>query len=125
MNLLRPVTAVAAGITVAVVVFYVMLIAFVLVTLGIPLGSQPRPLTPLENAVLLVLAAVAAALGGRAASRLNPSARRTSVGAVCVALAVGAAWGFHGSAGWPSWWGPAMALAMCAGAWYGGTRQSG
>jgi hypothetical protein len=125
LKLLRPVSAVVAGITVAVILYYIALIVFVLVTLGIPLGSQPRALTPLDNVVLLTLAVVAAAVGGRAASRLNPSGRVASVGAVCVALALGAIWGFYGSVGWPPWWGAAMALAMSAGAWYGGTWQSG
>lgn len=118
---LRLIVSVLAGMTVAVVLFYVAVIAFVLVTRGIPLGSEPRGSTPVENAVLLGLAAAAGAIGAGVARLVNPGEHRTSVAALGIVLAVGAIWGFRGSSGWPEWWGPAMALAMTAGAWCGGT----
>ena len=118
---LRTLLAIVAGVVTAAIVEYVGMVVFVLATIGIPLGSQPRPLTPGEYAVLLVLAAGAAAIGGRAAASIARHSPHKAVGSVSVVLAVGMLWGFSGRNAWPDWWGPAMAAVMVVGACVGGT----
>ena len=104
---------------VAALLWYLGLIVVLLVTIGIPLGAQPRPSTPGELAVMLVLAVCAAAGGGRTAARIDRGAPAPAVIAVAVILAAGMLWGFSGRNAWPDWWGPATGLAMgigvCAG----------
>lgn len=114
--MLRTILAIAAGVVVAVLLWYLGLVVVLLVTIGIPLGAQPRPSTPGELAVMLVLAICAAAAGGRTAARIGRRARVGTVLAVAVILAAGLLWGFSGRNAWPDWWGPATALAMGIGA---------
>jgi hypothetical protein len=118
---LRTVLAIAVGVVVAGMLWYGGLVVVVLVTIGIPLGSQPRPVTPTEYAVMLVLAAAAAGIGARTAASIARQSSRTAVAAVSLVLAVAMLWGFSGRNAWPDWWGPAMAAVMVVGAWVGGT----
>lgn len=117
---LRTASAIAAGVSAAVLLGYLGLVVFVLATIGIPLGAQPTALTRRESAVLLVLAGVAAAVGGRVAARVDPDRRPLSVAGVCAILAVTMLWGFGGRNSWPDGWAPAVAVVMVVGACIGG-----
>ena len=117
---LRTASAIVAGVCVALVLGYIALVVFVFTTIGIPLGAQPTALTRRECAVLLVLAGVAAASGGRVAARVDPDRRPLSVAAVCAILAGTMLWGFSGRNYWPDGWGPAVAVVMVVGACIGG-----
>lgn len=120
---MRSILAVVAGVAVAVMLWYLGLVAVVLVTIGIPLGAQPRSSTPGELAVMLVLAACAAAVGGRTAANVGRGSATAVVAMVAAILAAGALWGFSGRNAWADWWGPAVALAMGAGAFAGLARS--
>jgi hypothetical protein len=118
---LRTAGAIAVGVFVALLLGYLGLVVFVLATIGIPLGAQPKPLTGSQYAVLLVLAGVAAAIGARAAARVAGDRRRVSVAGVCAILAGTILWGFSGRSSWPEVWGPSVAAAMVVGAYIGGS----
>lgn len=123
VTMLRAAGALAAGVGLSVVLAYAATVAFVLATIGIPLGAQPSPLTTVQHAVLLALGAAAAAAGGLAAARISRDRRRAVVALVSVTLATGMLWAFSGQNAWPDWWGPATAAAMGAGACAGGLLQ--
>lgn len=107
--------AIMAGVLVAILLSYAVLIVFVLTTVGIPLGAESRPLTSTDSAILLVAAAAAAAIGARTATRVAHTQRRLAAWGVGVILAVVMAWGFSGRNSWPPNWGVAVAAAMAAG----------
>ena len=123
VTLLRAAGALAVGVGLTVILAYAATVAFVLATIGIPLGAQPSPLTTVQHAVLLAVSGAAAAVGGRAAARISRERRRAVVALVSLTLATGMLWGFSGENAWPDWWGPATAAAMGAGACAGGLLQ--
>jgi hypothetical protein len=113
--LVRLSLAVITGVVVAVLLSYVVLIVFVLTTIGIPLGAESRPLTATESALLLAAAAAAAAVGARTAARIARERSRPAVWAVGVILSMMMVWGFSGRNSWPPGWGISVAVAMAAG----------
>jgi hypothetical protein len=122
-TMLRAAGALVVGVGVTVVLAYAATVAFVLASIGIPLGSQPSPLTTVQYAVLLALGGAAAAAGGAAAARISRERRGAVVALVSLTLATGMLWAFSGQNAWPDWWGPATAAAMGAGACAGGLLQ--
>jgi hypothetical protein len=120
MRQLRIILAIATGVVLACLLWYVGVVVLMLATVGIPLGSEPRPLTATQFFLLLAFAAGAAAIGGRVAARIAPQARRISIPVICVTLGGIMLWGFSGRNAWPAWWGPATATAMMLGTWVGG-----
>lgn len=118
---LRTAAAIAVGVFVAVLLGYLGLVVFVLATIGIPLGADPKPLTATQYGILLVLAGGAAAFGGRTATRVAREQSRVSVWGVCAILAIVMVWGFSGRSSWPEWWGGAVATAMVVGGYIGGS----
>jgi hypothetical protein len=86
----------------------------------VPLGSQPRDLTAVENGALLLLVAIAAAMGGRVTAWVARGARSIAVALVAAVLALTMLWGFAGRNAWPGWWGPVVAAVMAGGACAGG-----
>ena len=118
---LRTAAAIAVGVFVAVLLAYLGTVVFVLATIGIPLGADPEPLTATQYGILLLLAGGAAALGGRTATRVAREQSRVPVWGVCAILAIAMLWGFSGRNSWPEWWGGAVATAMVAGAYIGGS----
>ena len=52
----RTAAAIAVGVVVAVLLGYFGLVVFVLATIGIPLGADPKPLTATQYGILLILA---------------------------------------------------------------------
>lgn len=120
VTILRTAAALAVGVGVTLLLAYVATVAFVLATIGIPLGAQPSPLTTTQYAVLLALAGAAATAGGLAAAHIARERRRAVPALVGGVLATGMLWGFSGGNAWPDWWGPATAAAMVAGACAGG-----
>lgn len=123
VTMLRAAGALAVGVGLAVVLAYAATVAFVLATIGIPLGAQPSALTTVQHAVLLALGGAAAAAGGLAAARISRERRRAVVALVGSTLAAAMLWAFSGQNAWPDWWGPATAAAMGAGACAGGLLQ--
>jgi hypothetical protein len=115
MQWLRFVAAAAVGVTLAVLLAYFAAVAVVLATIGIPLGAQSRDLTPTGYAVLLLAACAASFAGSRTANRLAGVRQRESMIVVTLVLAVGSAWLFSGSRGWPSWWALTLGGAMALG----------
>ncbi len=107
------------------VLWYLGLGVFVLATIGIPLGAQSKPLTATESLILLLLAGAAAVVGGRSAARIARAQYRAAVWAVCAILGAIMVWGFSGRNSWPDWWGPAVALSMIIGAYFGGISFHG
>src|SRR5688572_10072722 len=105
---MRTAAAIALGVVVAVLLVYLGLGVFVLATIGIPLGADPKPLTGSQYGILLVVAGGAAAVGGRTAARVAREHARVSVWGVCGTLAVLMLWGFSGRNSWPEWWGGAV-----------------
>ena len=89
---------------------------------GIPLGMTPREPTLGEYLVLLLVAGVSAAIGGRlAARRADPQHGREVVLVLAAAVAVLMLWGFSGPAShWPRWCPPTLALFFAAGICGGG-----
>jgi hypothetical protein len=115
---------IAVGAALALLLAYLGMVVFVLVTIGIPLGSQPRPMTAAEYVVLLGIGIGAAALGGHAAARVARDSHSPAVWGVCAVLAVVMVWGFSGRNAWPDWWGPASGAVMAIGARIGGSLRS-
>ena len=113
---MRTVIGVVAGLVVTVLLAYLGLVIFLFSTVGIPLGAAPEPLTATQYAVLLAVFCGAALAGGRTARRIAPAQRRLAIHTMGAMLAAGAIWGFSGPNQWPDWWGPAVALALVAGA---------
>jgi hypothetical protein len=112
---LRVALAVVTGVIVAILLSYAVLIVFVLTTVGIPLGAEPRPLSTGGSAILLLAAAAAAAAGAHTATRIAREHRRGAVWAVGVILTLMMVWGFSGRNSWPEGWRFAVATAMAAG----------
>lgn len=117
----RTAAAIALGVLVAVLLGYLALLVFLLTTIGLPLGADPEPLTAVEYGVLLLLAGVAAAAGGRTATRVARRQGRVAAGGVGAILAITMVWGFSGRNAWPEWWGAAVASVMVSGSCAGGS----
>jgi hypothetical protein len=111
----RAAAAAAGGAVVALLLAYFAAVIMLLVTVGIPLGAQPRDQTAGEYAVLMLAAAAAAAVGTRVASRAAGAYRRRSTVILACALPPFVVWSFFNSPGWPSWWGGALGGAMLIG----------
>lgn len=122
LSRLRVGLAVLAGALVSIVLAYVGLLVLLLATRGIPLGATPRETTPGEYLALLLIAAVAAAIGRLVAVNAAPQHGRAVAWMLAITLAIIMLWGFSGSPGWPSWWGPAVASTFGTGVWLGGIR---
>lgn len=116
----RTAAAIALGVLVAMLLGYLALLVFVLTTIGLPLGADPEPLTAAEYGILLLLAGVAAAAGGRTATGVAPGQGRVAAWGVGATVAVAMVWGFSGRNSWPEWWGAAVASVMVAGSCVGG-----
>lgn len=122
----RLMIAVIAGLVVTTVLAYLGAVAFILARMGIPLGSEGRPPTAAEYLCLLVIAVLAAAIGGHISSGMLPHRSRFIAAAQAAILTAGALWGFLRPAShWPGWWAPALAAALAAGTWLGGDRLCG
>lgn len=120
---LRLALAITAGVIVTILLSYVALIVFVLITVGIPLGAESRPLTATGASTLLVVAAAASAIGARTAARIAGAQHRVAMGGVGIVLTVMMIWGFSGRNSWPDWWGPAVGIAMSVGCLLGAFLQ--
>jgi hypothetical protein len=100
---LRTAAAIAAGVFVAILLGYLGLVVFVLATIGIRLGADPKPVRATQYGILLALAGGAAAFGGRTATR--------------VAGVVGRSSGYRNGRGWIYRWvivSPSAKLVMPA-----------
>jgi hypothetical protein len=114
-SILRATLGAVVGAAVALALAYLAAVIVLLVTVGIPLGAQPRSPTPVEYIVLLLAGAAAAAAGARVAARVaTPYQRHALVIQACL-LPPFLIWLFFNSPGWPAWWGPALGAAMAAG----------
>lgn len=122
MPALRVGFAIAAGVVIAMVLAYLATIVVVLLTIGIPLGSESRPLTAWQATLFLVSGGAAAFVGARVARRIARDRVVTTV--VAVLLAGLMLWGFSGRNAWPDWWGPVVAMTMAFGAWFSGSRAT-
>ena len=120
---LRLALAIIAGVVVTILLSYIALIVLVLITVGIPLGAESRPLTATGASILLVVAAAASAIGARTAARIARTQHRMAMGGVAVLLTLMMVWGFSGRNSWPHGWGPAVGVAMLLGCLLGASRQ--
>ncbi len=116
---MRIVFAIVIGGCLTLLLAYAALIAFVLTTIGIPLGAQSEPTSTSGYMTMLVLAGLSAAAGGRVAVRIGRVSRWLIVAGMSATLVVLLLGGFSGPNSWPDWWGPATSGAMVIGACVG------
>ena len=114
-GLLRAALAAVIGALAALALEYLAAVVVLLVTVGIPLGAQPRSPTPVEYIVLLLAGAAAAAAGAGVAARAATPYQRPALIILTCLLPPFLIWLFFNSPGWPAWWGPALGAAMAAG----------
>ena len=100
---------------VALALEYLGAVIVLLITVGIPLGAQPRGQTPVEYTVLLLGGVAAAAAGANVAARMATPYQRPALMMLACLLPLLLVWLFFGSPGWPAWWGPALGATMAAG----------
>ena len=112
----RAALAAVIGALAALALEYLAAVVVLLVTVGIPLGVQPRQPTPVEYIVLLLSGAAAAAAGATVAARVAAPYQRLALVILACLLPPFLVWLFFNSPGWPAWWGPALGAAMAAGA---------
>jgi len=114
--MMRVALAIVVGVLVGAIVAQLGAIVFLLATVGIPLGAQPRELVAYEYVILLAIGACAAAGGAQAAVRIA-RARGPLVALVLAGLLpLLVLYGFSGPSMWPAWWGSALAGAAGVGA---------
>ena len=119
--MLRAAWAVLAGLLTLFGTLYAAAVAQLLLVRGLPLGSAGGAPSGRYLAVLLGLATLAGAAGGRVAARLAPAKAAHVVATVAVISAAVVLVGFARPAGgqaggWPSWWSPTLAATLFAGA---------
>ena len=113
-GLLRAALAAVIGALAALALEYLAAVVVLLVTVGIPLGAQPRSPTPVEYIVLLLAGAAAGAAGAGVAARAATPYQRPALIILTCSLPPFLVWLFFNSPGWPAWWGPALGAAMAA-----------
>lgn len=112
---LRAAFAAVIGALAALTLAYLAAVVVLLVTVGIPLGAQPRNPTAVEYIVLLLAGAAASAAGANVAERIGRPYQRPALIMLACLLPLLLVWLFFDSPGWPVWWGPALGAAMAAG----------
>lgn len=114
--MIRIVLGVIVGALVAAVIAQLAAIVWLLVTVGIPLGAQPRPLRAQDYAILLTMGAAAAAGGSWLGTRVAPRGRLPVALGLLGLLPLSAIYAFRGPSDWPQGWGTALAAAAIVGA---------
>jgi len=118
-TLVRAALSTTAGVLVTTILAYLGALVFVVARMGIPLGSEGRDPTGGEYVGLLLIAAAAAAVGGRIAVGIARQHGRQVVSAQSVILAAVAFSFLTPASRWPTWWAPALAAAFVIGTWLG------
>jgi hypothetical protein len=118
--LIRLVTAILAGGVVAILLAYAGLVVMMLVIIGMPLGAEPQEPSRGQYALLLAIAVLGAAAGGRLTARIARSDASLAALALAGLLAAMYWWGFsRPGSSWPEWWAPSVAAATAVGVWLG------